>query len=124
MVPRRLHHLLHPLGAADIARVDAQAGRAGLGRLDGAAVVEVDVGDERHVHLAHDLGQRRRALLVGHGDADDVGPRHLQRRICAIVAAASSVGVLVMVCTVIGESPPTGTLPTMIWREARRAICW
>jgi hypothetical protein len=32
--------------------------------------------------------------------------------IWAIVAATSVVGVLVMVCTVIGESPPTGTRPT------------
>jgi hypothetical protein len=29
---------------------------------------------------------------------------------------------LVIVCTVTGASPPTGTLPTMIWREGRRAI--
>jgi hypothetical protein len=46
------------------------------------------------------------------------------RLIWAMVAAASSVGVLVMVCTLIGASPPTRTLPTRIWREALRAICW
>ena len=45
----RLDHLAHPLGAADIAGIDAQAGGAGLGRLDGALVVEMDVGDDRHV---------------------------------------------------------------------------
>jgi hypothetical protein len=27
-----------------------------------------------------------------------------------------------MVCTVIGASPPTGTFPTMIWRDLRRSI--
>ena len=43
-------------------------------------------------------------------------PASSQRRIWSIVATASLVGVLVMVCTVIGASPPTGTLPTMIWR--------
>ncbi len=49
-------------------------------------------------------------------------PTSSQRRIWSIVARISSVGVLVMVCTVIGASPPTGTLPTMIWRDWRRAI--
>src|SRR3546814_11695753 len=47
-------------------------------------------------------------------------PTSSQRRIWSIVAAASSVGVLVIVCTVIGASPPTGTLPTMICRLLRR----
>jgi len=30
--------------------------------------------------------------------------------------------VLVIVCTVTGASPPTATLPTMIWRDWRRSI--
>ena len=51
-------------------------------------------------------------------------PATSARRIWAMVAAASSVGVLVMVCTVIGASPPTRTLPTLIWRDALRVICW
>src|SRR5260221_10978315 len=49
-------------------------------------------------------------------------PASSQRRIWSIVATASEVGVLVMVCTVIGASPPTGTLPTMICRDWRRAM--
>ena len=49
-------------------------------------------------------------------------PASSQRRICAIVAAASDVSVLVIVCTVTGASPPTGTFPTMIWRDGRRLI--
>ena len=49
-------------------------------------------------------------------------PASSQRRIWSIVAFASAVGVLVIVCTVIGASPPTGTLPTMIWRDLRRTI--
>ena len=44
-------------------------------------------------------------------------PASSQRRIWSIVAFASEVGVLVMVWTVTGASPPTGTLPTMIWRD-------
>ena len=49
-------------------------------------------------------------------------PASSQRRIWSIVALASEVSVLVMVCTEIGALPPTGTLPTMIWRDWRRAI--
>ena len=51
-------------------------------------------------------------------------PASSQRRIWAMVAAASSVGVLVLVWTVIGLSPPTGTLPTWISRDLRRSMCW
>ncbi len=39
-----------------------------------------------------------------------------------MVAAASLVRVLVIDWTVIGESPPTGTDPTMIRRLLRRRI--
>src|SRR3954468_6657925 len=49
-------------------------------------------------------------------------PASSQRRIWSIVAAASSVCVLVMVWTLIGASPPTGTEPTMICRDLRRSI--
>src|ERR1700712_5336787 len=49
-------------------------------------------------------------------------PASSQRRIWSIVALASLVGVLVIVCTVTGASPPTGTLPIMIWRDLRRVI--
>jgi hypothetical protein len=43
-------------------------------------------------------------------------------RIWSIVPWMSVVRVLVMDCTVIGESPPTGTLPTWITRDLRRWI--
>src|SRR5205085_2277423 len=49
-------------------------------------------------------------------------PASSQRRIWSIVAFTSGVGVLVMVCTVTGASPPTGTLPTMICRDLRRSM--
>ena len=49
-------------------------------------------------------------------------PTSSQRRIWSIVALASEVGVLVIVWTVTGASPPTGTLPTMIWRDWRRVM--
>ena len=80
VIPRGRDHLAHALGRADVARVDPQAGGAGLCRLDGAAVVEVDVGDDRHRAFAHDLGERGAAGLVGNRDADDVCAR-LRRRL-------------------------------------------
>src|SRR5574339_604840 len=49
-------------------------------------------------------------------------PASSHRRIWSIVALASEVGVLVIVWTVTGASPPTATLPTMIWRDWRRSI--
>src|SRR3954447_10873110 len=58
-------------------------------------------------------GQERRPVSA---------PGFSQPRIWSIVARASAVSVLVMVWTVTGAPPPTGTLPTMIWREGRRAI--
>ena len=50
-------------------------------------------------------------------------PAASDRRICATVPGTSVVSVLVMVWTVIGAPPPTGTAPTMIWRDTRRSIC-
>src|SRR5580765_7295984 len=41
---------------------------------------------------------------------------------CSTVALMSLVTVLVIDCTVIGASPPTGTLPTWIVRQARRRM--
>ena len=58
----------------------------------------------------------------GHETRMMSAPASSQRRIWSIVALASEVGVLVMVCTVIGASPPTGTEPTMICRLCRRWI--
>src|SRR6185503_6181536 len=67
---------------------------------------------------------RNAAVLAssGHDTRIRSAPASSQRRIWSIVATASDVGVLVIVWTVIGESPPTGTLPTMIWRLWRRPI--
>ena len=74
MVLGGLDHFAHAVGRADIAGVDAQAGGAGLGGLDAALVVEVDVGDDRHLGCAaRSSGSARGGLFVGAGDADDVG---------------------------------------------------
>src|SRR5207253_6141099 len=62
------------------------------------------------------------ASAVGQDTRTMSAPASSQRRIWSIVALASSVGVLVMVWTLIGASPPTGTEPTMICRDLRRSI--
>src|SRR3546814_7251208 len=77
VVARRLHHLAHPLARADVAGVDAQAGGPRLRRLDAAAVVEVDVGDDGNGDFRDDLLQRPGGVLVGAGDPHDVGARDL-----------------------------------------------
>jgi hypothetical protein len=70
----------------------------------------MDVGHDRHRAFAADLAQGAGAVLVGGRDADDVGPAtSAAAMICSSVAFTSVVGVLVMVCTEIGASPPTGT---------------
>src|SRR5438445_11645664 len=62
------------------------------------------------------------ASAVGQDTRMMSAPASAQRRIWSMVAFASSVGVLVMVWTLIGASPPTGTEPTMICRDVRRSI--
>src|SRR5438270_7851559 len=62
------------------------------------------------------------ASAVGQDTRTISAPASSQRRIWSIVALASSVGVLVMVWTLIGASPPTGREPTMICRDLRRSI--
>ena len=60
-------------------------------------------------------------LVARHGDADEVGARVGDGRICSIVASRLAVSVLVIVCTATGAPPPIGTPPTKIWRF--EAIC-
>ena len=123
VVLRRLDDVTDAILRADIAGVDAEAGGPGLGRLDGALVVEVDVGNDRDISVADDLLQ---------GDPRSPGreptrgrcraPAAAQQFTCSIVAFASVVSVFVIVCTLIGASPPTATRPTWIWRLLRRSM--
>src|SRR3954468_3222805 len=62
------------------------------------------------------------ASAVGQETRMMSAPASSQRRIWSIVADASSVGVLVIVWTLTGASPPTGTELTMICRDLRRSI--
>ena len=49
-------------------------------------------------------------------------PASAQACTCATVAATSVVSVFVIVCTLIGASPPTGTGPTWMRRDRRRSM--
>ncbi len=78
VVAGRLDDVAHAVGAADIARIDPQAGRAGLGRLDAALVVEVNVGHERDLGLAGDGLEGGRGVGVRARDPHDVGAGFFQ----------------------------------------------
>jgi hypothetical protein len=78
VIARRPDHLLHAFLAADVPWVDAQARGTAVRRVDRAFVVEVDVGDDRHIHFMHDVLQRQRALLVWTGHAHDIHARQLR----------------------------------------------
>ena len=65
MVARRADHLPNTVGPTDIAGIDPQTGGAGGGGLDGAAIMKVNVGDDRHRTCRTDFTQRRGAVLVG-----------------------------------------------------------
>ena len=69
-----------------------------------------------------DLAQCSRAFHIGAGDANQVRAGILAAADLVDRRPGSDVSVLVMVWTVIGASPPTGTVPTMIWRLLRRSI--
>ncbi len=58
--------------------------------------------------------------VSGHETRTISAPASAQAWICAMVASASEVSVLVMVWTLIGASPPISTGPTRILRLFRR----
>ena len=72
MILRRLDHLAHAALIPDIARIDPQAGRARLRRLNRALIVEMDIRHDRHRAFAHNLAQRAGAALVGGRDPHDI----------------------------------------------------
>ena len=48
-------------------------------------------------------------------------PEAVSSAICCRVAFTLAVSVVVIDCTLTGAPPPTGTLPTMTWRDCRRS---
>ena len=111
----------HLRRVADVAGVQAQAVDAGLDRREREAVVEVDVGDERHRRRAARCpDSAAAACLSGTAMRTISAPSSARRAICSTVALASAVSVFVIVCTTIGASPPTCTSPTCTGRDLRR----
>ena len=73
--------------------------------------------------LSATIRRRARALCSSGTDTRTMSaPASAAAQTCSAVAGASVVGVVVMVCTLIGAPPPTGTSPTMIRRLSRRAM--
>ena len=65
---------------ADVAGIQTQLVDAGFERQQRELVMEMNVGDERHIgHALANLFQRDRRIVVGHGQADDLaaGADHL-----------------------------------------------
>ena len=67
------HDFGNAFGRTDIARIDAQAGRALVRRFKRALVVEVDVRDDRDIRRLGDLVEIRGRFLGRTGHANDVG---------------------------------------------------
>ena len=78
VVPGRGHHLSDPVHGADITGVDAQTCRPRLGRLDGAPIVKMNIGNDGNGNGIDDLSQRLGRFLIGTGYAHDFGARLLK----------------------------------------------
>ena len=68
-----VHHFADAFAAADVARVDAQAGGARVSRFQRALVVEMDVRHDRHLGGAGDGTERRGGFLGRAAHPDDIG---------------------------------------------------
>src|SRR3546814_2944738 len=67
---RRVHHFLDPCLAADVARIDAQAGRARVGGFQCALIMKMNVRDDGYARGANDLPERSGRFLIGAGHPD------------------------------------------------------
>ena len=105
----RLHNRLYTVCAADVTRIQANLVHAGLDRRQREAVVKMNVRDHRQRRAGADFAQRLCRLHIRHGTANNVAAASASARICARVAFASRVSVLVMDCTAMGAPPPTNT---------------
>ena len=65
-------------------------------------------------------GSASASSWLGHATRTMSQPDAVSSAICCSVALMSVVGVVVIDCTDTGASPPTSTLPTLIFRLARR----
>src|SRR4051794_9262131 len=65
-------------------------------------------------------GSASASSWLGHATRTMSQPVAVSSAICCSVALTSEVRVVVIDCTEIGDSLPTPTLPTLIWRVCRR----
>ena len=104
---------------ADVARVDAYGGAAGVDGREDVLGLEVDVGDDRDLRVLGDLGERVGVVLARAGHPHDVAAGGRELGDLLEGALTSEVSVVVIDCTEIGLSLPTPTEPTLIWRVGR-----
>jgi hypothetical protein len=71
---RRADHFGDPLARSDVAGVDTEASRALVGSFERPLVVEVNVGNDRHVRRAGDFVEPRRRFRRGAAHPDDIDP--------------------------------------------------
>ena len=115
-------HRTHAVLATDVARVDAQTVDAQFGHTQRNAIVEVDVGDERHADLLLDAAERLGGVHVRYRNANDVDAG-IDQALDLRDRGSDVIGVGVgHALHRDGASPPTGTLPTQIFRDSRRLI--
>ena len=85
VIARRCNHFAHPVSGPDIAGIDPQAGGPGLCGFDRAAVVEMNIGHDRHRAFGDDLFQGFGAGLIRCRHTHDIRARlcrsqHLRNR--------------------------------------------
>ena len=73
-----VHHRLHPVGRADVPRVDAELFAAVLHGGDGQPIVEVHVRHQGDMDFIHDIPESLRRILIEDGGADDFTACRLQ----------------------------------------------
>jgi hypothetical protein len=113
-IASRGYNLAHLVVAADVARIDTQAVHTVLRDLECNAMVES--GYRRPAGPRTARGYREtppRPPYDGTETRTISAPAASRALIWATVAATSQVSVLVMLCTLIGASPPTATLANM-----------
>ncbi len=77
-ITRSIDHGTDTVFTTDIARVDTQTVNAQLGHTQGNAVIEVDIGDQRHLDQLLDTAKGFGSVHVRHRNTHDVDTRGFQ----------------------------------------------
>ena len=105
----------------DVARVDPHRGAAGVDRGEDVLRLEVDVGDDRDLRLAaRSPGSASASSWLGQATRTMSQPAAVSSAICCSVALTSAGQRRGHRLHRDGGSPPTSTVPTLIWRVVRR----